>query len=288
MFPQTEKILQEFLTQQRLEGKAEGTIEVYETRLREIFAFYQNQQKNVFELKNENVKEFTNNLLQKQQKISTVRGKLSTFSVFNLWCTKNNYMEEVIVSADDLPKNTKTNRISRLTDEEIRVLESYLDSLQENARAAFWLMLGSGCRVGEAAHLRPEDVTLRGKSVYIEIRDAKWGSDRTIPIVDARAAAIVWHYRQSIEVDNRPLFRLSKRTIQGYATAFAQKTGIEFHCHLLRHTFAGRLAEKGVPLTTIQFLLGHKSLGMTAYYASSALVDMGDLVPNIDEIDLAS
>ena len=32
-----------------------------------------------------------------------------------------------------------------------------------------------------------------------------------------------------------------------------------------------------VPLTTIQYLLGHKSLGMTAHYAQSALVDLSDL-----------
>ncbi|WP_368731126.1 tyrosine-type recombinase/integrase, partial [Pseudomonas sp. 2995-1] len=62
-------------------------------------------------------------------------------------------------------------------------------------------------------------------------------------------------------MDNRPLFRLSKRTLQGYATAFAQKTGINFRCHLLRHTFAGKLTEQGLPLASIRYLLWHKSLG---------------------------
>ena len=71
-------------------------------------------------------------------------------------------------------------------------------------------------------------------------------------------------------------------TLQGYATAFAKETGIEFYCHLLRHTFAALLTEKGVPLTTVQYLLGHKSLGMTAHYAQSALVDLSDLTPKID------
>ncbi|WP_172993849.1 tyrosine-type recombinase/integrase, partial [Lactobacillus helveticus] len=71
--------------------------------------------------------------------------------------------------------------------------------------------------------------------------------------------------------------------LQGYATAFAQKTGINFRCHLLRHTFAGKLTEQGIPLTTIQYLLGHKSLGMTAHYAQSALVNMSEIIPMIGE-----
>jgi len=42
------------------------------------------------------------------------------------------------------------------------------------------------------------------------------------------------------------------------------------------------LTERGVPLTTVQYLLGHKSLGMTAHYAQSALVDMSEILPEVN------
>ncbi|KAA8792361.1 site-specific integrase [Lactobacillus crispatus] len=263
----------------RAEGRAEGTLREYERRLKKV-------KKMGIDLENDTktqiLSRFLGTKLEKCSRVSTIRGILSTIHVYLVWSYSKGYISEVPITPADYPKNVKVKRIKRLTDEELKIFKAYIDGLQENARAAFWLMYGSGCRVGEAAHLRPEDITLRGKTVYIDIHEAKWGSDRCIPIIDQTAAEIVWKYRAELEVDNRPLFRVSKRTLQGYATAFAKETGIEFYCHLLRHTFAALLTEKGVPLTTVQYLLGHKSLGMTAHYAQSALVDLSDLTPKIE------
>lgn len=275
------KIINEFIEEMRLEGRAEGTLREYKQRLEEIETYLNNKNLTIRSTKKTDLSDYTKTLFKKCQKITTIRGKLSTFRIFCLWAFKKGYIAEVIISPDDYPKNVSVNRVKRLTNEELRIFKAYIENLQENARAAFWLLYGSGCRVAEAAHLRPEDVTLRGKSVFIDIKDAKWGSDRCIPIINEEAAKIVWKYRSELEIDNRPLFRLSKRTLQGYATQFAKDTGINFHCHLLRHTFAALLTEKGVPLTTIQYLLGHKSLGMTAHYAQSALVDLSDITPEI-------
>ena len=190
-------------------------------------------------------------------------------------------MSEVIVTDEHYPKITSTKRIRRLSDDDFKQFKHHIDGLQPNIRAAFYCLIGTGCRVGEAAHLKPVDVSLRGGSVYIDIQDAKWGSDRTIPITDKEAAQIVWKYREECTIDNRPLFRISRRTLQWYATDFSKKTGIKFYCHLLRHTYAAFLAEKGVPLSTIQYLLGHKSLSMTAHYAQSAITDLSEVTPTI-------
>lgn len=280
---QFENLIREFIEDMRLEGRAKGTLLEYKQRLNEFKQYLNDKNIPINHTKHEDLSAFKQSLFKKGQKVNTIRGKLSAIHVFITWTVRKGYLPELIISPDDYPKNINADRIKRLTNEELRIFKAYLDELQPNARAAFCLMLGSGCRVGEAAHLRVEDVTLRGKAVYIDIRNAKWGSDRCIPIIDKQAAEIVWKYREELEIDNRPLFRLSKRTLQGYATAFAQKTGINFRCHLLRHTFAGKLTEQGIPLTTIQYLLGHKSLGMTAHYAQSALVNMSEIIPMIGE-----
>ena len=250
-----EKLIEEFLDDMRAEGKTDSSLDTYRYRLKDIAAYLDDNNLLIEHTTSADVSEYLRQNLAKCQKVSTLRGKLSTFRVFCLWAVRKGYMPEVIIDPDDYPKNTHVARIKRLNDEELANFKSYINTLQPNARAAFWLMLGSGCRVAEAANLRPEDIVLRGKTVYINIKNAKWGSDRCIPIIDKTAAEIVWKYRAELEVDSRPAFRLSKRTLQGYATDFAQKTGITFRCHLLRHTFAALLSEKGTPLTTIQFLL---------------------------------
>lgn len=45
--------------------------------------------------------------------------------------------------------------------------------------------------------------------------------------------------------------------------------GVNAHvtAHVARHTFASRLLNKGVPVTTIQKAIGHRNLNTTMMYA---------------------
>ena len=271
-----------FIADMRIEGKAEGTLIEYENRLSRFKKYLIRHKKQLNEINHEDIVKFTREMFKFGLNSTTIKCELSTLYVYSLWAVKNGILNQVPLSPADYPKtSTAKKRIRRLSDEDIRVFIAYVDNLQENIRAAFWLMYGTGARVGEAAHLTVTDVQLKGRAVYINIKDAKWGSDRCIPILNQQAAKIVWQYRQSVGVTKQPLFRLSRRTLQWYATKFSQETGIKFHCHLLRHTFAATLAEKGVPITTVQYLLGHRTVAMTAYYAQSALVDMTSITPTI-------
>lgn len=277
---QDKEIIEKFLQDMHLEGKAVGTLRVYANRIRQWYSFLMSCGIGLRAATHKDIHDYVNWLHEKKQKNSTIKNAMTTIYVFYTWGQKNDIMTNVPLSPVDYP-TVRNERIRRLTDDELKQLIAYVDGLQENLRAAFWCMIGTGARVGEVAHLTATDVSLRGQSVYIDIRDAKRGSDRCIPITDQRAARIVWRFRQTVPIDSRPLFRVSKRTLQWYATQFSKKTGINFHCHLLRHTYAARLTEKGIPITTIQYLLGHKSIAMTAHYAQSALVDVRGITPKI-------
>lgn len=275
------KIFDEFLNQLQLENKRESTIRVYKQRLQKFERYIQNAGITDFrDVKRNDILDFQRDMLRNNLNPRTINGVISTVCVYYQWAEINGVINQSPAPAG-LHMRTNPQPIDRLSDENIATFLSWVDTLQPNLRAAFWLLYSSGARVGEVANLTYSDVTLRKRRVYINISDAKWGSDRCIPIIDQHAAEIVWDYQQSCEVTGRPLFRVSRRTLQTYATHFETLSGIKFHCHLLRHTFAAKLLEQGIPITTIQFLLGHKTLNMTAHYTQSAVIDTTDITPTI-------
>ncbi len=74
--------------------------------------------------------------------------------------------------------------------------------------------------------------------------------------------------------DSGPVFTFHGKPIKSIKRSFGtacQKAGIEdFRFHDLRHTFASRLVQAGVPLYEVMNLTGHKSLEMVQRYAHLA------------------
>jgi site-specific recombinase XerD len=63
---------------------------------------------------------------------------------------------------------------------------------------------------------------------------------------------------------------LIKNPRKWFATALEQAEIEDVTWHTLRHTFASRLVMAGVDLKTVQGLMGHKTIAMTARYAHLA------------------
>jgi len=74
--------------------------------------------------------------------------------------------------------------------------------------------------------------------------------------------------------DAGPVFTYNGKALKGFKSSFdkaREKAGIEdFRFHDLRHTFASRLVQGGVPLYNVMHLTGHKSLEMVQRYAHLA------------------
>ena len=62
---------------------------------------------------------------------------------------------------------------------------------------------------------------------------------------------------------------LSREGLKHWVKALVKKSGVKFHLHQFRHTFACKLAEKNTNGFKIQKLMGHTDMNMTARYMRS-------------------
>lgn len=266
-------MLQSFLTHLYQEGKAKSTIDEYRRRLEKYNTYLIGLQIGLSEATTSDLIDIREMMLLNGLSARRINQIFSTVRVYYDFLMLHEQLayNPVVHSLHMTPRN---NRIEQLSKDEMKQFRGFIDNLQINARCAFLLMMATGARVGEIANLRKNDFFYRDKQLYISITEAKWQSDREIPVVDQNTVTILENYLNDIDITSKPVFRVSKRTLQRHMTNFSQKTGIPCHCHLLRHTFAARLLEEDVPLEAIKVFLGHKNINMTAYYTQSARVDL--------------
>jgi site-specific recombinase XerD len=144
-------------------------------------------------------------------------------------------------------------------------------------RAMFLLMLRSGLRLEEVAHLTLDAVEYRKRQVFVA--SGKGSKDRVVYLShDARAALEIYLQKRSSKkgalflVQKGPLRGepISLRGIQKRIESYARQSGLDVSCHRLRHTFATQLLNADADLATIQDLLGHAHITTTQRYCRAA------------------
>lgn len=104
----------------------------------------------------------------------------------------------------------------------------------------------------------------------LTFRDTKNGEDRTLRLTQ-RAEATV---RELGPKETGPVFTRAGKPFANVKHSFTtacEKAGIkDFRFHDLRHTFASRLVQAGIPLYEVMHLTGHKSIEMVQRYSHLA------------------
>ncbi len=126
----------------------------------------------------------------------------------------------------------------------------------------------TGGRLSEILRLDWRDVSFPNDR--FTFKDTKNGEDRTIRLTDRARATLT-----AIGVkDSGPVFTFRGKPMKTVKTSFEKartKAGLEdVRFHDLRHTFASRLVQGGVPLYDVMHLTGHKSLEMVQRYSHLA------------------
>jgi len=137
-------------------------------------------------------------------------------------------------------------------------------------RAVIEVLYSTGIRLAELVALDDEDVDLQGGVVRVM---GKGGRER-LAVLGKAAIAAIGAYRSLRPKGQRALFRglggrrLSRRTVQRLVQArlLAAALGLKVSPHVLRHSFATHLLDRGAPIREVQELLGHASIASTQIY----------------------
>jgi integrase len=132
-------------------------------------------------------------------------------------------------------------------------------------------------RRGELMALTWADVDTRADVLTVQAQHAKSRSTRRVPISSALHAVLAECRGDVIPMPSVHVFtgghgsRLNPNVIEYEWRKLVKSAGIEdFHFHDCRHDAASRMVSAGVPLGTIQQLLGHSNPSMTMRYAHLA------------------
>ena len=146
------------------------------------------------------------------------------------------------------------------------------------------LSLNTGLRQGEVFSLAWEAVDLRLQTITVLASHSKGNNTRAIPL-NAEAMAVLTAIkpeRAAGLVFPSPITGGRFNNVKKAWAEVAKAAGLpDLRWHDLRHDFASQLVMKGVPLFTVQKLLGHSNSKMTQRYAKLAPSTLADAVAKL-------
>jgi integrase/recombinase XerC len=140
------------------------------------------------------------------------------------------------------------------------------------------MFYSTGIRLSELHLLDLGDVDLYGEVIKVKGKGRK---ERIVPLGRMASAAIrsylperAGHVKAKSRVGEPALFlnklarRLARRSIQRIVRRYLQRVSSakQMSPHVLRHTFATHMLDRGADLRAVQELLGHASLSSTQVY----------------------
>jgi integrase len=167
-----------------------------------------------------------------------------------------------------------------LTPEELERLELIAPVLRKTSRKVIDMFLFccyTGLRFSDAVMVKSDDFQLIDEDLWLIYTAIKTDVNIRLPLpllFDGKAIAIYEHYRNA-ELDT--LFGMSilaNSYVNCLLKRIARLAGIEkrLSFHMARHTNATLLLYNGAHITTVQKLLGHKSVKTTEVYSN--IMDM--------------
>lgn len=195
---------------------------------------------------------------------STVNRKISNLRMMLKTARDQGWIQSV----PKLPmRNEGKHRIRWMNEaEELRVLTACSHLGLEELRDLVCVAVDTGFRRGEMLGLQPSDF-ING-NLHLHDGETKSGKGRSVPVTK-RVAAIL-----NRKEGSRKVFSFSESSLRRQWGILKDYLGLsddnQFIVHMLRHTCASRLVQRGVPLAVVKEWMGHANIATTLRYAHLA------------------
>lgn len=211
------------------------------------------------------VEDLASSLKADGNKPATVNTKLTRLSKL----LKKARKRGMIVSLPDIelnrPQEGRIRFLSEVEEDALRV------ALPTHYRGLYDFLLYTGCRFGEALSIQWNDITDKTVTFWA----TKSGKPRTIPLVSTARAGVPWSRHNELI---RPFATIPYESFYHSWLKARKAVGLEADRqvvpHVLRHTCASRLVQRGVDIRRVKDWLGHSTIQMTMRYAHLSPSDL--------------
>lgn len=214
-------------------------------------------------------------LKQKNNNISnrTLGRYYSSLNSFFIYSIEHEYIGVNPLKFIDYPKYTKKipeyiydSQLEKLLNEKT----SENVEIELRNKLIIHLLLDTGVRVSELVNIKVHDIDVEERIIKVFGK----GSKERFVFFTSKTKELLINYlikrKEKAITDNLLINykgeKLTERSVQKIIKLVGEKIGLDIHPHLLRHTFATDLLNKGADIRMIQELLGHENLDTTQIY----------------------
>jgi integrase/recombinase XerD len=263
-------------------GLASNTVLSYGQELEKFFAFLDKKKLHYLRLGEKDILDFIRQEGRRGGAVSSQAHLLSVLKSFYRYLLKDECLDFNPVANVALPKKWLKLPNYLAIEEVFRLLDTpdIKTVIGERDKAILELMYASGLRISEVVQLKLDDVYL--EEGFLRVL-GKGGKERIVPF-GIKARDCLENYLRN----SRPALLKGGKPAQVFLNyagavftrqglwklikAYGQKIGLAERLtpHMLRHSFATHLVEKGADLRSVQMLLGHSSIATTEIYTHLA------------------
>lgn len=220
-----------------------------------------------------------------QLKPSTKRTYFNKLCAFFKWLERKQLIQDDFIYNLVKPPNPTYEDEKALHQQDVSTIIAAINLhsidnmfMQRRDLVIIYLFLYTGIRRGELLGLKIQDVNFANKALFVNGRTSKSKKSRYVPLHFTLLTNLKSYLRirksmylqcDALIVSTKEDKGLTEYGLKHWVKKYNRLSGVRFHLHQFRHTFACNLAKGNADLISIKNLLGHSSTRMTEQYLRS-------------------